>query len=73
MGLAVEDVWEDRYKFAEAQFHLLPGDQFTWTVDRASGRLAPVTWHPRFGQSIACEVLSVRPAASVWTTRFRWE
>jgi len=42
-------------------------------VERASGRLAAATWHPRFGQSIACEVLSVTPAALVWTTRFRWE
>jgi uncharacterized heparinase superfamily protein len=72
-GLAVEDVLEGGYKLAEARFHVLAGDEFTWTVERASGRLAAATWHPRFGQSIACEVLSVTPAAPVWTTRFRWE
>ena len=72
-GLAVEDELEGQYKSAEARFHVLRGDEFTWTVERASGRLGPTTWHPRIGQSIACEVLSVTPAAQVWTTRFRWE
>ena len=72
-GLAVEDELEGRYQLAEARFHVLLGDEFTWTVERASGRLAATTWHPRFGQSMACEVLSVTPAAPVWTTRFRWE
>ncbi len=71
-GLSVEDALEGRYKSAEARFHVLPGEKFTWTVDWASGRLAVATWHPRFGQSIACEVLSVTPAAPTWTTRFRW-
>jgi len=69
----VEDVLEGQYSSAEARFHVLPGDELTWTVERASGRLAAATWHPRFGQSVACEVLSVTPAAPVWTTRFRWE
>ena len=72
-GLVVEDQLEGRYTSAEARFHVLRGSEFTWTVERASGRLAAATWHPRFGQSIACEVLSVTPAALVWTTRFRWE
>src|SRR2546430_9676603 len=72
-GLVVEDELEGQYTSAEARFHVLRGSEFTWTVERASGRLAATTWHPRFGQSIVCEVLSVTPAAPVWTTRFRWE
>jgi len=73
IGLAVEDAVEGRYKSAEARFHMLAGQDVTWTIERASGRLGPATWHPQFGQSIACEVLSVTPAAPTWTTRFRWE
>jgi hypothetical protein len=72
-GLAVDDELEGQYQSAEARFHVLSGEEFTWTVDRASGRLEPTIWHPRFGQSTACEVLSVTPAAAAWTTRFRWE
>ena len=71
--LAVDDVLEGRYQSAEARFHILPGADLTWTVERASGRVAAGTWHPRFGQSMACEILSVTPAAPVWTTRFRWD
>src|SRR5437868_6261395 len=71
--LVVEDVLEGQYKSAEARFHVLPGDELTWTVERASGRLAAATWHPRVGQSVVGEVLSVTPAAPVWPARFRWQ
>jgi uncharacterized heparinase superfamily protein len=72
-GLVVEDALEGRYKLAQARFQVLPGGEFTWTVEGASGRLAAATWHPRFGQSMACEVLSVTADAPVWTTGFRWQ
>jgi uncharacterized heparinase superfamily protein len=72
-GLAVKDVLEGRYQSAEARFHVLPGNEFTWTVEGGSGRLEPTTWHPRFGESTACEVLSVRPASLAWMTHYRWE
>ena len=72
-GLAVEDVLEGRRPLAEARFLVLPGCDFTWTVEGGTGQLLPATWHPRFGESMACEVLSVTPADSAWTTRFRWE
>ena len=72
-GLVVEDQLEGRYTSAEARFHVLRGSELTWTVERASGRPTAGTWHPGFGQAIVCEVLSVTPAAPVWTTRFRWQ
>lgn len=72
-GLAVKDQLEGRYKTAEARFHVSPGQRFAWTIEGGSGSLAPATWHPRFGESMACQVLSVTPIAAAWTTHFRWE
>src|SRR5258708_27434423 len=71
-GLVVEDVLEGQYTSAEARFHVLRGREFTWTGEKAPGRLAAATRQPRVGQSTGCEVLSGTPAAPVWTARVRW-
>src|SRR5256884_5459977 len=62
-GLVVEDVLEGRYRSAEARFPLLRGSEVTWTGGRASGRLAATTWHPRVGQCVGGEALSVTHSA----------
>jgi hypothetical protein len=68
-GVVVKDVLEDQCKSAEARFRVLHGRACTWTVER--GQAAPTTRHPRFGQSMVCEVMSLTPAAPLWPTRFR--
>ncbi len=71
-GLTVEDELTGRFKSAEARYHLPLDHGLNWEAEGGSGTQVRGTWHPRFGESEPCDVLSVRPEGSSWVTRFLW-
>jgi uncharacterized heparinase superfamily protein len=50
------------------------GRRVRWQVEGAAGvRVAASSWHPRFGQSLPCQVLEFEMAGELMKTTFTWE
>lgn len=71
-GLEVADTLTGEWREAEARFHFAPGEMLEYGVEGGTARVERGTWHPRFGESVAVDVLVVELQQANCRVRFRW-
>lgn len=71
--LEITDRLTGDFHQAETRFHLAPHHGLRWEVDGGDARLEPAHWHPRFGQSLAIQVLVVRFHSAHCRVCFFWD